>query len=163
MKDMNDQANTDLIERFYAAFGERDGAEMAGCYAPDAHFSDPVFTDLDGRQAGAMWRMLTERGKDLKVDLVEHEADGSNGSARWVARYTFTQTGRPVINDVRAHFTIADGKIVDHHDEFSFYDWSKQALGTSGLLLGWTPVIRSAVRKKARAELDRYIDRNITA
>lgn len=160
---MNDQVNTDLIERFYTAFAERDGAEMAACYAPDAHFSDPVFTDLDGREAGAMWRMLTERGEDLKIDLVEHEADEAGGSARWIARYTFGETGRPVINDVHASFAIENGKIVDHHDDFSFYGWSKQALGAPGMLLGWTPVIRSAVRKKAREQLDTYIDRNITA
>ena len=48
-----------------------------------------------------MWRMLTGRADDLKVELLEHEADGDRGSARWVAHYTFTQTGRPVENDVR--------------------------------------------------------------
>lgn len=157
---MHNQANANLIERFYTAFAERDGAEMAACYAPHAHFSDPVFTDLDGRQAGAMWRMLTERGKDLKIDLVEHEADEAGGSARWIARYTFGETGRPVINEVCANFGIENGRIVDHHDDFSFYDWSKQALGPPGLLLGWTPVIRSAVRKKARSQLDRFISKN---
>ncbi len=48
-----------MIERFYDAFGRRDGAAMEACYAPDVHFSDPVFVDLRGAEAGAMWRMLT--------------------------------------------------------------------------------------------------------
>lgn len=154
---MGSHENAELIERFYAAFAERDGAQMAAHYAPDAHFSDPAFGDLDGRQAGAMWRMLTERGEDLKVELVEHAGTDEGGSAHWVARYTFTQTGRSVINSVHAQFRIADGKIVDHHDDFSFWRWSKQALGAPGLLLGWTPIIHSAVRKKARAQLDQYV------
>ncbi len=34
-------AGEQLIERFYAAFEARDGAAMAACYAPGAHFSDP--------------------------------------------------------------------------------------------------------------------------
>jgi len=40
--------NEELIDRFYAAFGARDGAAMSALYAPDARFSDPVFTDLSG-------------------------------------------------------------------------------------------------------------------
>ena len=48
---------------------------MAACYAPDVTFSDPVFPDLRGAQAGAMWRMLTASSTDLRVELLEHEAD----------------------------------------------------------------------------------------
>ena len=76
--------NGTLIERFYAAFGERDGAAMEACYAPDVSFSDPVFQDLHGAEAGAMWRMLTERADDLRIELLEHEADGERGTAHWM-------------------------------------------------------------------------------
>ena len=152
-------ANEALIERFYGAFAQRDGAAMAACYAPDVHFSDPVFTDLHGREAGAMWRMLTERGTDLRVELLEHSADGDRGTAHWRAHYTFTQTGRPVVNDVRASLRFADGLIGEHIDDFDFHRWARQALGPSGLLLGWTPLLRSAVRRKARAGLDEFLAR----
>ena len=152
-------ANEALIERFYGAFAQRDGAGMAACYAPDVHFSDPVFTDLHGREAGAMWRMLTERGTDLRVELLERSADGDRGTAHWRAHYTFTQTGRPVVNDVRASLRFADGLIGEHIDDFDFHRWARQALGPSGLLLGWTPVLRSAVRRKARAGLDEFLAR----
>lgn len=130
---------------------------MAACYAPDARFSDPVFVDLEGREPGAMWRMLTGRADDLKVELVEHQADGDRGSARWIAHYTFTQTGRSVTNDVRAAFRFAQGLIAEHRDEFDFHSWSRQALGTPGLLLGWTPMLRSSVRRRARAGLDEFM------
>jgi ketosteroid isomerase-like protein len=151
--------NESLIERFYRAFAERDGAGMAACYAPHVTFSDPVFLDLRGAEAGAMWRMLTERGTDLRVELLEREADGERGSARWRAHYTFTQTGRPVVNEVQASFRFADGLIVEHRDEFDFHRWARQALGPSGLLLGWTPLLRSAVRRRARAGLDEFMTR----
>ncbi len=146
-----------LIERFYAAFDAHDGDSMAACYRPDARFSDPVFTDLRGEEPGAMWRMLTVGADDLAVDLVEHEAHDDRGSAHWVARYTFTQTGHPVTNDVHASFRFADGLIAEHHDEFDFHRWARQALGTSGLLLGWTPMLRSSVRRHARARLDEFM------
>src|SRR4051794_22896159 len=145
--------SADIVEHFYAAFGRRDGQAMAACYAPDGHFKDPVFGDLTGAEAGAMWRMLTRTARDLQVDVPEHDA----GSAHWVARYTFSATGRPVVNDVRARFVIADGLIVDHVDEFSFWKWSRQALGTKGLLLGWTPFLRGQVGGTARAGLDKFI------
>jgi ketosteroid isomerase-like protein len=153
-------ANENLIERFYKAFADRDGAAMAACYAPQVRFSDPVFTDLHGPEAGAMWRMLTGQARDLRVELLEHEADGERGSARWRARYTFTQTGRPVVNDVRAAFRFGDGLIVEHRDEFGFHRWARQALGPPGLLLGWTPLVRSAVRRRARSSLDDFIARD---
>jgi ketosteroid isomerase-like protein len=147
----------ELVERFYAAFGRKDGETMAACYAPDARFSDPVFVDLRGREPGAMWRMLTERAKDLTVELVDHDADERAGSARWVARYTFAATGRPVVNDVRAGFRFANGLIAEHTDRFGFHAWARQALGPAGLLLGWTPLMRATVRRRARADLERFM------
>ena len=145
-----------LIERFYGAFAEGDGAGMAACYAPDVHFSDSVFTDLRGSRAGAMWRMLTDTPGDLRIELLEHEAGDSSGTAHWRAHYTFTQTGRPVVNDIHAAFRFKDGLIVEHRDDFSFYRWARQALGPTGQLLGWTPFVRSAVRRKAAARLDEF-------
>ena len=149
--------STELIERFYAAFDRRDGDAMAACYAPGAKFSDPVFGSLDAEQAGEMWRMLTSRAEDLRVELAEHDADATSGSARWIAHYTFTQTGRPVVNDVRATFRFEDGLIVGHVDKFGWWRWARQALGTPGVLLGWTPQLRLKVHRQARAGLSRWM------
>jgi uncharacterized protein len=152
-----------LIERFYGAFAARDGDTMAACYTPDAKFSDPVFTDLRGAEPGAMWRMLTDRATDLRVELLEHGAEGDRGTAHWQAHYTFTQTGRPVMNDVHASFRFRDGLIAEHEDSFNFHGWARQALGASGLLLGWTPIVRNAVRRRARAGLDEFMARDTAA
>src|SRR3954466_14548147 len=143
----------ELIQRFYRAFNEHDGAAMAACYAPDAHFWDPVFGDLNGTEPGAMWRMLTARAPDLRVDLAAHGADGDHGSAHWIAHYTFSQTGRQVVNDIHATFAFRDGLIADHRDEFDFTKWARQAIGLPGLL----PPVRSAIRKKARAGLAEHM------
>lgn len=154
---MTAEGNRALIERFYAAFDRGDGHAMATCYAPDARFSDPAFGELRGEQVGGMWRMLTSRATDLDVDLAEHDADETTGSARWIARYTFARTGRPVTNDIRASFRFANGLISEHDDSFSFHAWSRQALGPPGLLLGWTPLVRNKVREQARAELEKFL------
>ena len=149
--------NAALIERLYAAFDRGDGAAMAACYAPDARFRDPVFGELSGEQAGTMWRMLTSRpDSDLSVELAAHEAGPETGSARWIARYTFGQTGRPVVNDIQARFRFAGGLIAEHVDEFSFWTWSRQALGPTGLVLGWTPVLPLVLRRKVRGNLERF-------
>ncbi len=149
-------SNQELIGRFYAAFDCHDGDTMAGCYAPDARFRDPVFTDLRGEEVGAMWRMLTGRASDLEVELREHEADDEAGFAHWLARYTF-ETGRHVVNDIRASFRFRDGLIAEHRDSFSFHRWARQALGPPGLVLGWTPLLRATVRRRARASLDEFM------
>jgi ketosteroid isomerase-like protein len=146
----------ELIQRLYTSLDRGDGEAMAACYLPGARFRDPAFGELDGREAGDMWRMLTGRSEDLRVELVEHHAHGQTGYARWIARYTFTATGRPVVNDVRARFRFEDGFIAEHEDSFSFWRWSRQALGPVGLVLGWTPFLRAATRRRARAELERF-------
>lgn len=141
------------IERFYAAFGECNGAAMTACYAPGAHFRDPAFGDLEGDDVGAMWRMLTGRATDLVIELHEHEAGEETGTAHWIARYTFA-TGRPVVNDIQARFRFtADGLIADHVDEFDFRNWARQALGPSGHLVALLPPLRSKARAKALEQL----------
>lgn len=144
--------NARLILELYEAMDRHDGDAMAKLYAPDGRFRDPAFGELTGAEAGDMWRMLTGRSEDLRVELAEHEADGDTGTARWIATYTF-RTGRPVTNDIRAEFRFRDGRITEHRDSFSFWRWSRQALGPVGLALGWTPLLRAAVRKRARADL----------
>jgi ketosteroid isomerase-like protein len=153
---MSAEANQATIERFYEAFGQCNGAAMTACYAPGAHFRDPAFGDLEGDEIGAMWRMLTGRAADLKIELHEHEAGEDTGSAHWIARYTFS-TGRPVVNDIQARFRFAaDGKIADHVDEFDFRSWAKQALGPSGHLVALLPPLRAKARAKALDQLTTY-------
>jgi len=146
------EANRETIERLYAAFGELNGAAMTACYAPGAHFRDPAFGDLEGEEVGAMWRMLTGRAKDLRIELREHDAGETTGSAHWIARYTFS-TGRPVVNDIEASFRFDDGLIADHADEFDFRRWAKQALGPSGHLVAMLPPLRRKARARALEQL----------
>lgn len=153
---MGAEANRELIERFYEAFDRCDGAAMSACYAPDAHFCDPAFGDLEGDEIGAMWRMLTGRAADLKIELHEHDASEDAGTAHWIARYTFS-TGRPVVNDIHAKFRFADGLIVDHVDDFDFRNWAKQALGPSGHLVALLPPLRAKARSQAGGQLDTFI------
>lgn len=157
--DGSEAANAALIERFYGAFGRRDHATMAACYAPDARFSDPAFGELRGAEVAAMWRMLCESAEDLAISCSDVSADAERGSAHWQADYTFTATGRPVHNEIDASFRFADGLIAEHDDRFSIWRWSRQALGTTGLLLGWTPLVGVQVRRQARARLADFIAR----
>ena len=133
-----------------------DGDAMAACYAPDARFEDPVFGPLTGDEAGDMWRLLTSRSEDLRVELAQNETAGDRGSARWIARYTFGPTGRRVTNDIRASFRFRDGLIAEHTDRFSFYRWARQALGPLGVFLGWAPPLRLALRRRALEDLAKF-------
>ncbi len=144
--------SAELITRFYSAFQELDAHAMTACYAQDARFSDPVFTDLRGEQVADMWRMLCASAKDfsLTFDSV------TDTSAHWVATYTFSSTGRRVVNDIHASFVISEGLIVEHHDSFGLWTWARQALGPAGLALGWTPFMQSRIRDQAMAGLRKY-------
>ncbi|CAI8871478.1 nuclear transport factor 2 family protein [Pseudomonas sp. IT-P176] len=142
-------ANRAVITEFYRAFQRLDAEAMSACYSEDVLFSDPAFGVLRGRDAADMWRMLTTRAKDFSLTFDNVQADERSGSAHWVARYLFSQTGNTVVNDIQARFVLRDGKICEHHDTFDLWRWSRQALGVKGLLLGWTPLVGNAVRKQA--------------
>lgn len=148
--------NATLIERFYRSFQARDAEQMSVCYHDQVVFADPVFPDLRGEHARTMWRMLCARAADLEVSFSNVVADEQSGRAHWEARYTFSQTGRKVHNVIDATFRFRDGLIVEHHDRFDFWRWSRMALGPTGVLLGWTPLLRSAVRRKAAHGLDLF-------
>jgi ketosteroid isomerase-like protein len=152
-------ANEETLRRFYSAFQKRDAAAMVACYAPDVQFSDPVFTDLRGPAAGAMWTLLCERGKDLKIEFRDVRADATAGSAHWEAWYTFSATGRKVHNIIDASFEFRDGKIVKHTDRFDLHRWAGLALGMPGKLLGWTPMLQNKVRAMAAKNLADYVAR----
>ncbi|WP_122419932.1 nuclear transport factor 2 family protein [Pseudomonas viridiflava] len=152
------QANSALITRFYEAFAQLDAEAMSACYTEDVLFSDPVFGELRGSQAGDMWRMLTSRAKDFSVVFDQVRADDRSGSAHWVATYLFSQTGRTVVNDIQARFVFRDGLICEHHDHFELWRWSRQALGAKGLLLGWTPMVQNAIRGQAQKGLKTFTE-----
>lgn len=152
--------NEQLLTSFYEAFARRDYAAMQACYADNAIFSDPVFAGLNAAQVKAMWEMLCRSGKDLQLSSSDVRADEQQGSARWTASYTFSATGRKVTNRVRSSFVFGQGKIVQHTDHFSFHRWAGQALGLSGLLLGWTGFLRKKVQVKAMSNLRVFMERN---
>ncbi len=149
--------NEALIHEFYRAFQNKDGAGMAACYHPDVRFDDEVFPGLEGPRAGAMWRMLCERATDLTVEFGQVRADDKSGSAHWDARYTFSATGRKVLNRIDASFEFDGGKIIRHRDVFDFPAWARQALGAPGWLLGWSGAFQRFFQKKARDGLELWL------
>ena len=150
-------ANEQCITTFYTAFQNKDFKTMQQCYADNAVFTDEVFIDLDAKKVRAMWEMLIKGGKDLQVEFSDVKADEKEGSANWVATYTFSKTGKKVINRIHAKFIFENGKIINHRDTFSFPTWSKQALGFTGLLLGRTKYLRNKVQQMANKNLIKFM------
>lgn len=148
--------NVQLIETFYQAFQALDAEAMCACYADHIQFSDPVFTDLKGADAGNMWRMLCSRAQDFSLTFDGVEANDQSGKAHWVATYVFSQTGRTIVNDIQASFVFENGKIVQHRDQFDLWKWSRQALGLKGLLLGWSGVVQNKIRQQAAYGLRKF-------
>lgn len=147
------------IERFYAAFAQLDATTMQACYASGAHFDDEAFSLRGREQIGSMWRMLctTTRAKGMAHWRLE-VSQITPRSAHWEAHYLFSATGRLVHNRIDATFAFDEQGLITHHrDRFDFWAWSRQALGTPGLLLGWTPWLRAKVRARAATSLQAFL------
>jgi ketosteroid isomerase-like protein len=151
-------SNSDIINRFYSAFQKLDYKTMNDCYAEDIVFSDPVFMVLKGDEARAMWEMLCKNAKDFTLTFSDIELlDEEYATCRWIAAYTFSKTGRRVVNKIKAYMKFYDGKIVEHSDAFRLSTWMGQALGWKGVLFGWTGFMKRAVQKNARKNLVNFI------
>ncbi len=146
--------NEQLIRQFYESFARNDADGMTECYADEIEFSDPAFGLLKGADAKNMWNMLVERAKgNIRIEFSNVRADAQKGSADWTADYLFSKTGRQVFNEIHAEFEFKDGKIIRHTDTFDIWKWSRQALGTSGLLLGWSSFMQNKIRQTALESL----------
>ncbi len=148
--------HTELINSFYQGLGNQEGEAMVACYHQHVVFEDPAFGELAAQDACDMWRMLCASGTDLQVRHTILDDSDSNATVNWIADYTFSATGRSVTNDVTATLKFQDGLIIDHRDHFDFWKWSRQALGMPGLLLGWSPMLKSKVRATTRTNLDAF-------
>ena len=152
-------ANAALIERLYGALGQRDGAAMAGCYAHEARFADPVF-DLSGSEIGAMWTMLCSRARDLTVEWRDVRADDTAGSGDVEARYTFAATGRSVHNRIHSEFTFSGGRIATQRYAFDMGRWLHMAIGPIARVPGATGLLQRRVQRQARRGLDEWLERH---
>jgi ketosteroid isomerase-like protein len=151
-------SNEALIRKFYTAFQQKDFLTMQSCYHPNALFWDPVFQQLNSTEVKAMWEMLLTSAKDLRIEFTEPKRTGEETvNVQWDAWYTFSRTGRPVHNRVNSWIIIRDGLIHNQVDGFNFWRWSRQALGPTGWLLGWTPIVSKKVQGTARRSLDKFM------
>lgn len=147
-----------VIEKFYTAFKALDAETMCQCYDDNIVFEDPAFGKLQGDKAKNMWRMLcqSQKGKDFRIVFSDIQYEKNKGKAHWEAYYTFSKTNRRVHNIIDAEFIIRDEKIVQHTDRFDLYRWSRQAFGTSGYLLGWTPYFKQKLNTQTHKMLLRF-------
>lgn len=152
------ESNEQIIARFYNAFSRLDAGEMNAQYSSEVVFYDPAFELLRGDEVRGMWKMLCANAKDFSLTFynVKDLGDGYY-TCDWQANYTFSKTGRKVVNKVRASMRLADGKIVEHSDAFSLHKWAAQALGFSGWLLGWNRFFQRQIKNTAKKNLLYYL------
>lgn len=154
------QTNTDIINKFYTAFQKLDYQAMNSCYSDDIVFNDPAFGLLKGDEARAMWEMLCKNAKDFSLTFSTIQLlDEEYATCNWVATYTFSKTGRKVVNNIKAFMRLKDGKIIEHSDGFKLSKWAAQALGIKGVLLGWTGFMKRKIQQNARKNLIAFIEK----
>jgi hypothetical protein len=73
-----------------------------------------------------------------------------------IASYNFSKKQRPVVNRISAQFYFQDGLIIRHTDDFDIWKWSKQALGLTGYLFGWTGFMQNKIHTNAILSLRKY-------
>jgi ketosteroid isomerase-like protein len=154
------QTNEQTISNFYSAFQKLDHRGMNSCYSDDIVFNDPVFGLLRGEEAKYMWEMLCTNAKDFSLTFSNIQLlDEEYATCNWTATYTFSKTGKRVVNKIKAFMKLKDGKITEHSDAFKMSAWAAQALGWKGQLFGWMGWMKRKIQKSARKNLIRFIEK----
>jgi ketosteroid isomerase-like protein len=152
--------NADVLHKFYTAFQQLDYQTMNSCYSDDIVFNDPAFGLLRGDEAKYMWEMLCKNARNFSLTFSNIQLlDEEYATCNWVATYTFSKTGRRVVNNIKAFMRLKDGKIIEHSDGFKLSKWAAQALGLPGVLLGWTGFMKRKIQKNARKNLISFIEK----
>lgn len=155
--------NEEIIRRFYTAFQRLDHKTMVACYSEHPVFNDQVFGLLEGEEVAAMWQMLCRNARDFSLEFSNIKLlDDEYATCNWTAHYTFSKTGRKVVNRIKAHMRIQDGKITEHTDQFDIWKWSRQALGLPGLLFGWSGFMKNKIRLNARKNLEAFMRKKVS-
>ena len=150
----------ELITTFYTSFQKKDYQGMNGCYSQDIIFNDPAFGILQGDEVRAMWKMLCTNAKDFSLTFTNIQLlDEEYATCNWTALYSFSKTGRKIVNNVKAHMRIENGLITEHTDQFNIWTWSRQALGLPGIILGWSNYLKSKIQNNARKSLGQFMDK----
>lgn len=153
-------SNTEVITKFYTAFQQLDYRTMNSCYSDEIVFSDPAFGLLRGDEVKCMWEMLCKNAKDFSLTFSNIQLlDDEYATCNWVATYTFSKTGRKVVNHIKAFMLLKDGKIIEHSDAFKLSKWAAQALGLKGVLFGWSGFMKRRIQKNARKNLIKFIEK----
>lgn len=101
--------------------------------------------------------MLLTRSKDLTLTYSNIETTEKSGSAKWEAVYTFSKTGKKIINSIQAEFEFKEGKIIKHTDSFNLNKWFLNAFGWKGYLFIAIPFFQFKFKKKVRQTLESFI------
>lgn len=148
-----------IIIDFYQAFSNKDSQNMTKYYSNDIIFEDPAFGELIGLEASKMWEMLCHNAKDLKIECGNIKENNDTVTCTWKAHYTFSKTGRKVVNRINAHFTFKDDLIIKHQDSFDLKKWAHQALGFKAYLFAGSNFFKNKLQSTTKSQLKKYIEK----
>ncbi|HJS01067.1 MAG TPA: nuclear transport factor 2 family protein [Flavobacterium sp.] len=151
------------IHQLYTSLATGNISNIEACYASKVKFHDPIFGTLLDYEVPKMWKMLTKKSKgNLEIEYSILKCNDFKASVKWTAKYTFGKKNRKVINNIKSEFHFKDGLIIKQDDDFDIWAWSKQALGLSGILLGWTGYLQRKIQLQAINSLKNYKENTFT-
>ena len=141
---------------FYEALAAGDTEEQMRWLALDARYFDPLYGDLDIRHTRAAWRLWAMLAVDRRVDW-HRLPGGDTQTARiaWRVSHTMAQSGERLGFDGVSDVHVVDGLILYLHSEYDSVVWLPH--GRWRRLVGWLPLIRLRLRRRARADLEQWL------
>jgi hypothetical protein len=146
----------ELIENFYKLLSNKKYNSIAQLYHQDASFTDGIFS-VSGQIEG-MWHFMCGIANDFTLTVKSIEQKNNIFVVNWESFYFLN--GKRIHNILTSTIKLQGNKIIEQRDEFSFYRIARQTGGTKGVLLGWLPAARTAIRSKMLIAFDDFLLKN---
>lgn len=104
--------------------------------------------------------LLSQKKESTIITFNSIQASSEKGTVNWIAEYFYGEKKRKVINKVNASFKFKEGKIIEHTDTFNLWEWTKQAMGITGFLMGWTSFMKDKIQATTNKNLDDFIQKD---
>ncbi len=139
----------ELVKDYYQALNNGDYKKLSKLYHKKASYNDPIFS-FQGKEILALWYTSTRPEMNMKAVIHAIEEEKDVVKTEWTVSYTIpTLKKRISLNEIGV-FRFEENKIIAHSDDYSFYDWCKQAFGLIGVVFGWSNWLKQKVQRQAR-------------
>ena len=148
------RANWTTVEQLLLALEAGDAEAVLSRYDAHARIDHPLLGALTRDEFAVALRTFLRQTPERELSYQINHAGADRVETEWTLTNVFHASGRTVRLQGATTFVLSGLRITRQTDQFDRRDWSRQALGLTGLALSFVPGWRGYLRRELRSVLE---------